>query len=98
MLLKYHNVGAPDKKNNKSGVIALVRICRPYITRKDGVRVYAKDLGLKAICWEVTEEENRAYWEKRKAKEAKKKAKEEEKQQAEDIDKEQSSDDADGIK
>lgn len=44
-----------------------MKICRPFITR-NGVRVYAKDRGLKAFCWEVTEEQHQAYLEK-KAKE-----------------------------
>ena len=50
-----------------------MRICRPWITR-NGVRIYARDLGLKAICWEVTEEQHKAYLEKKaKEKEAKEK-------------------------
>ncbi|GIO33277.1 hypothetical protein J2TS6_44180 [Paenibacillus albilobatus] len=45
-----------------------MKICRPFITRKDGTRVTAKELGLKAICFEVTEEQHQAYLEKKKRK------------------------------
>ncbi|MEH7223838.1 hypothetical protein V7112_08450 [Bacillus sp. JJ1566] len=41
-------------------------ICRPWITR-NGVRIYAKSRGLKAFCWEVSQEEHEAYLEKKKA-------------------------------
>ncbi|MBH0156778.1 hypothetical protein IHV10_10400 [Fictibacillus sp. 5RED26] len=44
-------------------------ICRPYITVK-GRRIFAKDVGKKAFCWEVTPEEHREYL-KKKAKEKK---------------------------
>lgn len=47
-----------------------MKICRPWITVK-GVRIYAKDRGMKAFCWEVTEEEHKAYLEN-KEKEKKK--------------------------
>lgn len=43
-------------------------ICRAYITLKNGQRLYAKQVGKKAFCWEVTEEEHKAYLEKRKKK------------------------------
>lgn len=46
-----------------------MRICRPYITR-NGVKIYAKDQGLKAFCWEVTEEQHQAYLEKKAEKKA----------------------------
>ncbi len=36
-------------------------ICRKFITRKDGTRVYASQLGLKAICFEVSDEDHKAY-------------------------------------
>lgn len=52
----------------------MIKICRPFIT-KNGVRVYAKDFGMKAFCWYVSEEENQQYWEKRRAKEKDKKDK-----------------------
>jgi len=45
-----------------------MKICRPWITVK-GVRIYAKDRGLKAFCWEVTPEEHQAYLDKKKEKE-----------------------------
>lgn len=41
-------------------------ICRAFITLKDGTRLYAKQVGKKAFCWEVTEEEYKAYLEKQK--------------------------------
>ena len=43
-------------------------ICRKYITLKNGTRITADQLGLKAICFEVTEEEHKAYLERRKKK------------------------------
>lgn len=42
-----------------------MRICRPWIT-VNGVRIYAKDKGLKAFCWEVTPEQHEAYLAKKK--------------------------------
>jgi len=53
-------------------------ICRPFIT-KNGVRIYAKDVGKKAFCWEVTEEENKAYHEKKAKEKAKKQSEDKEK-------------------
>jgi hypothetical protein len=44
-----------------------MRICRPFITR-NGVRIYARNHGLKAFCWDVTEEQHKAYLEKKKNK------------------------------
>lgn len=41
-------------------------ICRKFITRKDGTRVYASQLGLEAICFEVSDEKHQAYLEKKK--------------------------------
>lgn len=41
-------------------------ICRKSIRRKDGTIVTAAQLGLKAICFEVSEEQHQAYLEKRK--------------------------------
>lgn len=37
-----------------------------YITRKDGTRVYASQIGIEAFCFEVTEEQHQAYLEKKK--------------------------------
>jgi hypothetical protein len=62
-----------------------LKICRPWIT-KNGVRIYAKNVGKKAFCWEVTEEEHKAYLEK-KAKEKAKKEKEAAKQHKETTEK-----------
>lgn len=41
-------------------------ICRKSIRRKDGTVVTAASLGLKAICFEVTEEQHQAYLERKK--------------------------------
>lgn len=40
-------------------------ICRPFITVK-GRKIFAKDVGKKAFCWEVTEEQHKEYLEKKK--------------------------------
>lgn len=40
-------------------------ICRKFITRKDGTRVFASQLGLQAICFEVSEEQHQAYLDKK---------------------------------
>lgn len=45
----------------------MIKVCRPWITR-NGVRIFAKDVGKKAFCWYVTEEKHKEYLEK-KAKE-----------------------------
>ena len=34
-------------------------ICRTWITLKDGTRLYARDRGLRAFCFEVNEEKPR---------------------------------------
>ncbi|MEC1275275.1 MULTISPECIES: hypothetical protein [Bacillus] len=52
-----------------------MKICRPYITLKNGQRLYASSVGKKAFCFEVTEEQHKAFLEK-KAKAKKKKDKE----------------------
>ncbi|OMC63532.1 hypothetical protein BK121_26750 [Paenibacillus odorifer] len=44
-----------------------ILICRKSIRRKDGTIVTAAQLGLKAICFEVSEEQHQAYLEKKKA-------------------------------
>ncbi|MEK5440108.1 hypothetical protein [Paenibacillus sp. FSL R5-0923] len=41
-------------------------ICRKSIRRKDGTIVTAAQLGLKAICFEVTDEQHQAYLDKKK--------------------------------
>ncbi|MGD6994015.1 hypothetical protein [Sutcliffiella horikoshii] len=43
-------------------------ICRPFITVK-GRKIYAKDVGKKAFCWEVTPEAHKDYLEKKKQEE-----------------------------
>ncbi|MEK4143998.1 hypothetical protein NST48_23750 [Paenibacillus sp. FSL M7-0547] len=49
----------------------ILLICRKFITRKDGTRVYASQLGLEAICFEVSEEKHQAYLDKQKNKDEK---------------------------
>ncbi len=41
-------------------------ICRKFITRKDSTRVFSSQLGLEAICFEVSEEKHQAYLETEK--------------------------------
>ncbi|UOF90744.1 hypothetical protein LSG31_00230 [Fodinisporobacter ferrooxydans] len=49
-----------------------MKIYTPYIRLKNGTILYAKDKGLHAFCFEVTEEENRRYQERiKKIKESK---------------------------
>lgn len=43
-------------------------IYTPYITR-GGKRIYASEYGLKVFAIEVTEEQNKRYWERRVKKE-----------------------------
>jgi hypothetical protein len=47
------------------GEVINMKICRPWITVK-GVKIYAKDRGLQAFCWEVTPEEHQDYLDKKK--------------------------------
>lgn len=54
-------------------------ICTPYITLRNGKRLFAHEKGLEAFCFEVTPEQNKKYMEKKakeKAKEKKKAANE----------------------
>ncbi|WP_201717031.1 hypothetical protein [Rossellomorea arthrocnemi] len=64
-----------------------MRICRPFITVK-GRRIDAKSVGKKAFCWEVTEEEHKAYLEKK----AKEKKETKAKETSEDKDKDKNTD------
>ncbi|WP_176538677.1 hypothetical protein [Bacillus cereus] len=41
-------------------------ICRPFITLKNGTKLYAKSVGKKAFCWEVSDEEHKEYLAKKK--------------------------------
>lgn len=50
-------------------------ICRPFITLRNGKRLYAHQKGLEAFCFEVTPEQHKDYLEKR----AKEKSKEKDK-------------------
>lgn len=52
-----------DKMSNKKSIT----ICTAFITVK-GRRIYARDVGKKAFCFEVTPEQNKAYHEKKKQK------------------------------
>ncbi|GIO38853.1 hypothetical protein J41TS12_37140 [Paenibacillus antibioticophila] len=60
----------PYKKNNKKGLMFNMLICRKSIRRKDGTVVTAAQLGLKAICFEVTDEQHQAYLDKKKKEKA----------------------------
>lgn len=40
-------------------------ICRPYITLRNGKRLYAHQKGLDAFCFEVTPEQHKKYLEKK---------------------------------
>lgn len=42
-----------------------MKICRPYITLRNGQRLYAYQKGLKAFCFEVTSEQQKNYQEKK---------------------------------
>lgn len=67
-MLMYHYFGPLARKILKQGVTKNMLICRAYITLKDGTRLYAKDVGKKAFCWEVSEEEYKEYLEKKQNK------------------------------
>jgi hypothetical protein len=67
----YHYLSPPARVLYPTcrGDVIIMLICRPYITVK-GRRIFAKDVGKKAFCWEVTPEEHQEYL-KKKAKEKK---------------------------
>lgn len=48
-------------------------ICRPFITLKNGKRLYAYEKGLEAFCFEVTPEQHKKYLEKKEKDKNKKK-------------------------
>jgi len=48
-------------------------VCTPYITLRNGKRMYAHEKGIEAFCFEVTEEEHKKYIEKKQKQETKKK-------------------------
>ena len=53
-----------------------MKICRRYITTKNGIVLDAHNYGKDAFCFEVSEEENQKYWEeKEKKKQSQKKDK-----------------------
>ncbi|MDH6351951.1 hypothetical protein M2298_003935 [Brevibacillus sp. 1238] len=43
-------------------------ICTPYITLRNGHRLYAHEKGLEAFCFEVTPEQQKKYEEKKRNK------------------------------
>ncbi|WP_431811377.1 hypothetical protein [Lysinibacillus sp. FW12] len=53
-------------------------ICTPYITLRNGKRLFAHEKGLEAFCFEVTPEKHKEYLEKKQKKQNKKKDKKEE--------------------
>ncbi|MEK3935906.1 hypothetical protein MKY41_11315 [Sporosarcina sp. FSL W7-1349] len=58
-------------------------ICTPYITLRNGKRLFAHEKGLEAFCFEVTPEQHKKYMEK-KAKEEEKKKKQDESEEKEE--------------
>lgn len=48
-------------------------ICRPFITLRNGKRLYAHEKGKEAFCFEVTLEQHKEYMEKKKKQKAKNK-------------------------
>lgn len=43
-------------------------ICTPYITLRNGKRLFAHEKGLEAFCFEVTPEKHQEYLEKKQKK------------------------------
>lgn len=61
--------------NNAEELTRMI-ICRPFITLKNGKRLYAHEKGLEAFCFEVTPEQHKEYLERKsKEKEKNKKTK-----------------------
>lgn len=54
-------------------------ICTPYITLRNGKRLFAHEKGLEAFCFEVTPEQQQKYLEKKAKKKSNKKKIDEEK-------------------
>lgn len=46
-------------------------ICTPYITLRNGKRLFAHEKGLEAFCFEVTPEKHKEYLEKKQKKQKK---------------------------
>lgn len=42
-----------------------MKICTPFITLRNGRRLFAHEKGLKAFCFEVTPEQHKDYLEKK---------------------------------
>ncbi|KFN12227.1 MAG: hypothetical protein E7L01_02175 [Paenibacillus macerans] len=40
-------------------------VCTPYITLKNGQKLYAHEKGLEVFCFEVSEEQHKKYLEKK---------------------------------
>lgn len=53
-------------------------ICRPFITLRNGRRLFAHEKGLEAFCFEVTPEQHQEYLEKKEKKKNEAKDKKEE--------------------
>ncbi|MFF2482944.1 hypothetical protein [Paenibacillus sp. NPDC058071] len=43
----------------------MMLVCTPYITLKNGQRLYASQKGKEAFCFEVSEEQQKKYQEKK---------------------------------
>jgi hypothetical protein len=50
---------------NLEGMMFML-ICTPFITLKNGKKLFAHEKGKEAFCFEVTEEEHQKYMEKKK--------------------------------
>lgn len=48
-------------------------ICTPYITLRNGKRLFAHEKGLEAFCFEVTPEQHEKYMKKKEKEKGKKK-------------------------
>lgn len=48
-------------------------ICTPYITLRNGKRLYAHEKGKEAFCFEVTPEQHKKYMERKKKEKKKQK-------------------------
>lgn len=45
-----------------------MQICRPFITLRNGQKLFAHQVGKKAFCWDVSEEKHQQYLNKQKNK------------------------------
>lgn len=63
----YHYSGSSARVlYKKAEEIDNMLICRPFITLKNGRRLYAHEKGLEAFCFRVTPEQHQEYLERKK--------------------------------